>query len=108
MRVPFLETFDLPENASSCPRRNESIVAPQALSLLNSTLAVEAARALAAQVEQDAGKEPQAQVDRAFALVLTRLPDADERRTCLGLLQQRSLAELCRVLLNLSELIYVD
>ncbi len=108
VRVPFMETFDLPENATSCPRRNESIVAPQALSLLNSTLAVEAARSLAARVEQDAGKEPQAQVDRAFALVLTRLPDADERRVCLGLLQQRSLAELCRALLNLSELIYVD
>src|SRR6185369_1302601 len=29
LRVPFLETFDLPENSVSCPRRGESTVAPQ-------------------------------------------------------------------------------
>jgi len=29
--VPFMETFDLPDNFSSCPMRNVSTVAPQAL-----------------------------------------------------------------------------
>jgi mono/diheme cytochrome c family protein len=108
VRVPFLETFDLPENSVSCARRNESIVAPQALSLLNSSLTVEASRALAGRVQREAGEDLAKQVNRAFALALQRAPAPDERRACMELVRQRSLAELCRALLNLNEFIYVD
>ncbi len=108
VRVPFMETFDMPENSVSCARRTESIVAPQALSLLNSSLTVEAARALAARVQHEAGGDTAKQINRAFALTLQRAPDPDERRACLALVQQRSLAELCRALLNVNEFIYVD
>ncbi len=108
VRVPFMETFDLPENSISCARRVESIVAPQALSLLNSPLAVEAARAFAARVCAEAGSDPAAQVDRAFAHALQRAPRAEERAACLHLLRERSLPEVCRALLNLNEFVYLD
>jgi hypothetical protein len=108
VRVPFMETFDLPENSTSCARRAESIVAPQALTLLNNSLAIEAARALAERVRRDAGTDSNKQIERAFALSLQREPDAQERRACLALLQQRNLAEVCRALLNLNEFIYID
>jgi hypothetical protein len=108
VRVPFMETFDLPENSVSCARRTESTVAPQALSLLNSRLTVEAARALAARVQAEAGPELVAQVERAFALTVQRRPAREELHACLELAQQRSLAELCRALLNVNEFIYVD
>ncbi len=108
VRVPFMETFDLPENSVSCARRNESIVAPQALSLLNSTLTIEASRALASRVQREAADDLTKQVDRAFALALQRAPDKEEQRACTELARQRSLAELCRALLNLNEFIYVD
>jgi hypothetical protein len=108
VRVPFMETFDMPENSVSCARRIESIVAPQALSLLNSSLTVEAARALAERAQREAGAEPAKQVERAFALTLQREPDKNERSACQELLQQRSLAELCRALLNVNEFVYVD
>ncbi len=108
VRVPFLETFDLPENSVSCARRNESIVAPQALSLLNSTLTAEASRALASRVQREAGDDLAKQVGRAFALTLQRAPDQGEQRACEELARQRSVAELCRALLNLNEFIYVD
>ena len=98
----------LPENSVSCARRNESIVAPQALSLLNSSLTVEAASALAARVQREAGADIAKQIDHAFALTLQRAPDKDERRACLALAHQRSLTELCRALLNLNEFIYID
>src|SRR4029077_14944384 len=62
VRVPFMETFDLPENSISCARRTESIVAPQALSLLNSSLTVEAARALAARVQLETGNDTAKQI----------------------------------------------
>jgi len=108
VRVPFMETFDLPENSVSCARRNESIVAPQALSLLNSSLTVETSRALASRVQREAGNDLAKQVNRAFALALQRAPDQEEQRACTELVRQRSLAELCRALLNLNEFIYVD
>jgi mono/diheme cytochrome c family protein len=108
VRVPFMETFDLPENSVSCARRNESIVAPQALSLLNSSLTVGASRALASRVQREAGDDLVKQVERAFAVTLQRVPDKDEQRACAELVRQRSLAELCRALLNLNEFIYVD
>lgn len=108
VRVPFMETFDLPENSTSCPRRNVSTVAPQALSLLNSPLAIEAAKALAKRVASESPSTPESQVDRAFSLALQRRPDPEERAACVRLLQRRNLQELCRALLNLNEFVYVD
>ncbi len=108
VRVPFMETFDLPENSTSCARRTESTVAPQALSLLNSPLAVGAARAFAERVRREAGADPGQQVDHAFRLALQRLPAAEERALCLRFARERSLPELCRALLNLNEFAYVD
>jgi hypothetical protein len=108
VRVPFLETFDLPENSTSCARRTGSTVAPQALSLLNSPLAVEASQALARRVRAQAGADPAAQVRQAFRIALQRDPEPGEREACLSLLERRSLPEVCRALINLNEFAYVD
>ena len=108
VRVPFMETFDLPENSTSCARRTGSIVAPQALSLLHSPLAVEASQDLAKRVRQEAGNAPEAQVRHVFRITLQREPKPDEREACLKLLRRRSLPELCRALINLNEFAYVD
>jgi len=108
VRVPFMETFDLPENSASCARRNESTVAPQALSLLNSPLAVEASRSFGQRVVAEAGDNPQRQIERAFQIAFQRSPARTELDACLRIVQQRSLTEVCRALLNLNEFIYVD
>ncbi len=107
-RVPILETFDLPDNSTPCARRGLSTVAPQALTLLNSPLAVDAARAFAARVRREAGEGLEQQIHRAFELALQRAPRDQELVACRELLKQRSLNELCRVLLNLNEFVYVD
>jgi hypothetical protein len=107
-RVPLLESFDLPDNSTPCARREVSTVAPQALMLLNSPLAAEAARAFAKRVETEAGTNATRQVQRAFELALQRAPDDHELQMCLQLLSERSLAELCRALMNLNEFAYVD
>jgi hypothetical protein len=41
-------------------------------------------------------------------LILQRLPAPGEIETCLPLRRDRSLAEVCRVLLNTSEFLVVD
>ena len=108
LRVPMMETFDLPENAVSCARRAVSTVAPQALTLLNSPFAAETARAFAERITREAGDDPAAQIEAAFTLALQRAPDAAERAACHRFCEQRSLPELCRAILNLSEFSYVD
>ena len=108
VRVPFMETFDLPENSTSCARRTGSTVAPQALSLLHSPLAVEASQDLAKRVRQEAGNAPEAQVRHVFRIALQREPKPEEHEACLRLLRRRSLPELCRALINLNEFAYVD
>jgi hypothetical protein len=107
-RMPLLESFDLPDNSTSCARRPVSTVAPQALTLLNSALTADVARAFAKRVADDAGPDPAKQVERAFELALQRRPEKDEAAVCERLLAKRSLAELCRALVNLNEFVYVD
>jgi hypothetical protein len=107
-RVPLLETFDLPENSTSCACRQVSTVAPQALALLNSTLSADAARAFAERVKREAGDKSVDQVRHAFELALERTPDTTESEACEKLLAERNLVELCRALVNLNEFVYVD
>lgn len=108
VRIPFMETFDLPSNEVSCPRRQESVVAPQAFSLLNSPLAIDAARAFARRIENEKSADPRAEVERAFQLAFQRRPTAREMDVCARLLDERGLAGFCRVLINLNEFVFVD
>src|SRR5690349_20569642 len=48
--IPFLQAFDLPDTTVSCARRDTTVVAPQALMLLNSPEGVRYAQALATRV----------------------------------------------------------
>ena len=108
LRVPLMETFDLPENSLSCGRRIVSTVAPQALALLNDPFAEEMAVSFAERLQRESGADSAAQIDRAFAIAFQRAPDAGEREQCLAFLKDRSLQELCRALMNLNEFAYVD
>lgn len=83
-------------------------VAPQALSLLNSPLAVEAARPFAGRVHAWVGDVPVRQIERAFQLALRRRPGNAELEACGRRAQAQSLLEVCRAWLNLNEFIYVD
>jgi hypothetical protein len=108
VRVPLLETFDLPENATSCGRRTVSTVAPQALALLNGPLTEEVATALARRIAETAGDDPAARVDAGFRLALQRPPGDLERARSRRFLESRSLEEFARVLVNLNEFVYLD
>ncbi len=107
LRFPFLENFDLPDSNASCPRRERSTTAPQALTLLNDADVVEAARAFAARVEAlAAGAEER--VTWAYRLALGRRPSAGELRLAREFLTGSPFRELCRGLLNVNEFVYLD
>lgn len=106
LRLPWMETFDQPENATSCGRRDVSIVAPQALAQLNSELAVQASETLARSLDKQTGDKEKAVV-ALFERVLGRLPTEDERTRSVRFLEQASVAELANVLLNTNEFLFV-
>jgi hypothetical protein len=107
LRYPFLEAFDLPDSNLSCPRRERSTTAPQALALLNAELVVEAAAALAARLEKEAGGARE-RVELAFRVVLGRRPTAAEAEDAAGFLASSPLRELCRALFNANEFVYLE
>jgi hypothetical protein len=110
LRYPFFEAFDRPDTNASCPKRPVTTIAPQALSLLNSSLSADAARDLAARAEREAGAGTEAKVQRAYLLTLGRRPDAIERALARDFLAAggTSFREFCLALLNLNEFVYID
>jgi len=132
--IPFLQTFDLPDTTVSCARRDTTVVAPQALMLLNSPEGVRYARALALQISEYTGQSPvdvadneaeQAMahwVKRLFQIALNRLPTDQEFQLSIEFLNHHqqlhresgaesallALTDLCRAILNLNEFSYID
>ncbi len=107
LRFPFLEAFDLPDSNLSCPKRERSTTAPQALALLNDEDVVAAARGLAARLMKEAQSDEE-RIILAYRHVLGRRPADKERLLALAFLREAPLSELCRALFNLNEFVYVD
>lgn len=73
---PMLKAFDAPTREECTPQRPRSNTAPAALVLLNDPSFVEAARAFAARILQEAGPATKDRVNFAFRQAVSR--DADE------------------------------
>lgn len=78
-RYPMLEAFDMPDTHESCGRRNQTITAPQAMSLLNSAVSLDWAQAFAGRVLKTAGTDTAAQVNTAFRLAYGRTANGSEK-----------------------------
>jgi mono/diheme cytochrome c family protein len=85
--VPFpaLQTFDAPTADISCVRRTRSNTPLQALTTLNETLFMEAARALAAKTVKEGGLTDAARATFAFRRTLARAPTPAELAELLAL-----------------------
>jgi Protein of unknown function (DUF1553)/Protein of unknown function (DUF1549) len=82
-RYPMMEAFDMPDTHESCGRRNQTITAPQAMSLLNGKVSLEWAQAFAGRVLKDAGPDLNSQIDDAYRLAYGRHADGIEKDTVL-------------------------
>jgi hypothetical protein len=135
-RYPMLEAFDMPDTHESCGRRNQTITAPQAMSLLNSKVSLDWAEALASRILKQAGTDPDAQIDSAYRLAFGRHPDGFEKDSVMTFLakqkpliaaraaggeklalpafvptgydstQAAALVDFCQMLLNSNEFVY--
>jgi hypothetical protein len=107
LRDNFLEAFDLPDSNLSCPKRERSTTAPQALALLNSTDVLDTAKALATRLTKEA-KTADERITLAYRLTLGRAPAAKEMERAKAFLKDSPLSELCRALFSLNEFVYLD
>lgn len=103
LRFPFLEVFDAPDNNLSCPIREHSTTAPQALTLLNSDQVMAAARETGERLNQP---EPGERISAAYRLILGREPSAREQALALEFLAESPFPEFLRALFNLNEFVY--
>ncbi|MSQ93124.1 MAG: DUF1553 domain-containing protein [Gemmataceae bacterium] len=121
----LLNVFDQPFMTTNNLCRSPSAVVLQSLTMLNDTFIVEQAGVFAERVLRDGKTDAlERQVESAYLLALTRPPSAKESAACMEFLRRqtdrhsaaklpsaeaprRALANLCHVLLNTSEFLYV-
>jgi mono/diheme cytochrome c family protein len=75
---PMLTTFDAPDAADACVRRERSNTPLQALTMMNDPVFVEATQALAHRVMRESKRDTSARLAHLFRLCMMREPRADE------------------------------
>jgi hypothetical protein len=109
----FAPLFDAPDCSAIVERRTESIVAPQALFLLNDPLVADLAKALAERIvrEVPAGAVRE-RIQRLYEITLSRHPTADELEIGLQFLGEQPAADAwaryCQLIVCTNEFMYVD
>jgi len=131
-QFPMFDVFDAPVTAVSCPVRDVTTVATQALWGLNNQTVFRQAMHMAGRIVKEAGDDRAAQIDRAWRIALGRPPTDDESVSALRLLKNlekvssaslkdppeslksvppvrtQALTKLCLALFNLTEFSFVD
>jgi hypothetical protein len=119
---PMFLAFDFPAPASTMGRRNVSNVPAQALALLNDPFVTGQARLWAERIlgnDRAAAGSPRARLAALYETALGRLPSDQETAAGLAFLaaaaqayagpdDPRAWADLCHVLINVKEFIYVN
>ena len=104
---PFMTTLDCADSSQSTPKRDETLTALQALSLLNNKFTLHMAGQFAERIKKES-KTLKGQIRRAHQLTTGRPPSPQEMTALHTYTQNHGLQNLCRVLFNLSEFTYVD
>jgi hypothetical protein len=86
---PMLQTFDVPDGSTACVRRPRSNTPLQALTLLNDTVSMEAARAFALKIVAEGGRTDAERLTYAFRRALSRPPTAQERQILVQLIEKQ-------------------
>jgi hypothetical protein len=121
--VPSMILFDAPDSLQGLGQRASTIVAPQALAMLNNAQIVDCARGMARRLSSAEGSTPEAAIRRGYLAALSRPPDETELADSAAFVKQAAesytaagksdaaelaMADFCQVLLSLNEFIYID
>lgn len=105
----FLQSFDADDGREPCPLRTQTVTAPQALFLMNSTEVENASREVAERVLKDADNDLKSAVQVMYRLTVARPPSAAELDRAAAYLENdpARLKQFAWLLFNLDEFIYV-
>lgn len=104
----FLTTLDCPNPANLVPARNVTTTTLQSLALLNNDFVLKQSGYFAQRLETDRPADRAAQIERAFQLAFGRHPAKTESTAAMELIEKGGLPQLCRMLFNANEFVYVD
>jgi len=104
---PFMETLDCADPSTMVAKRNETLTPLQSLALLNNQFAVRMAEFLAERI-QAASERPEDRVELAMRLTLGRSPSHEEAEVLSGLAAEHGWANMCRLIFNTNEFVFVD
>jgi mono/diheme cytochrome c family protein len=104
---PFMDALDCPDGSATTPARGASTTAAQALAMLNDAFLIRQCEHMSRLLGSKAAT-PEARVDAAFRLILLRSPTAKERDRFADYARRHGLANVCHVLLNSNEFLYID
>ncbi len=99
--------FDFPDCGQVRAKRPVSTTPLQALNLMNSDFVIEQSKLIADRAAKDADGDASEAIERCFELLLGRVPDDQERRTCRALAKQDNLSLVCRALINSNEFAFL-
>ncbi len=116
---PMFLAFDFPLPVSTVGRRSVSSVPAQALALMNNPFVAEQAGVWARRVLAEPDASPEARLGRMYVTAFARPPAAGELTAALQFLREqdarygetndpRSWSDLCHVLFNVKEFIFVE
>ena len=93
----------------SCPRRNQTVTAPQALFMMNNELMEDASSRFAERLKKEAAGDITTAITRGFRIALGRPPSDAERTKALDYVQgdPARVKGLAWLLLNMDEFLYV-
>jgi hypothetical protein len=103
---PFLEAMDCPDASQQAPVRASSVTALQALAMLNDKFIVRKGEQLAARLQREA-KTPDEQIQLLYSLTLLREPTAKEIDLLTNHAARYGMANVCRIVLNCNEFLFV-
>ena len=105
----YLQTFDAEDGRTVCPRRTQTVTAPQALFLMNNELIETTSIRLGERLREQSQGDLPALVTLGYQITLGRTPTDAERQQATDLLRSepQSGKSLAWLLFNLDEFIHV-
>jgi mono/diheme cytochrome c family protein len=102
---PFMDTLDCPDASQFTPVRSSSVTALQALAMLNDRFMVRQSEHFAARIAKAGGLGKQ--IESAYLLALGRPPTAQETSRLADYAKKHGMANVCRLILNSNEFLFV-
>lgn len=106
--IDLMTDFDQADCTLSTPRRSQTTTPLQALTMMNHSFTMDMAENLAERVDSGSGASFESQMEDLFQIAYQRTPSRDEIQQTQEFVSEYGLRALARVILNSSELIYLD